>query len=77
MQSFITMYPPHAARDDTDLFPQLRKLVSSNEYDAMAGEFEKKEHRLFGEDGFEQMVQRVARLEAAIGIHDLNQFTPR
>jgi hypothetical protein len=43
----------------------------------MAEELEKKEHRLFGEDGFEQMVQRVARLEAAIGIHDLNQFTPR
>ena len=71
------MYPPHAARDDTDLFPPLRKLVSSNEYDAMAEELENKEHRLFGEDGFEQMVQRVVRLEAAIGIHDLNQFTPR
>jgi hypothetical protein len=43
----------------------------------MAEEFEKKKHRLFGEDGFEQRVQHVARLEAAIGIHDLNQFTPR
>jgi hypothetical protein len=70
-------YILHAARDDTDLIPQLRKLVSSNEYDAMAEELEKKGQRLFGEDGFEQMVQRVARVEPAIEIHDVNQFTPR
>jgi hemerythrin-like domain-containing protein len=76
-QSFITMYRPHAAREDTDLFPKLKDVVSSNEYDAMAEDFEKKEHELFGEDGFEKMVDRVARLEEQMGIHDLNQFTPR
>lgn len=76
MQSFIVMYRPHAAREDTDLFPKLKDLVSSNEYDSMADEFEKEEHRLFGEDGFEKMVDRVARLEQAMGIHDLNQYTP-
>ena len=76
MQSFIAMYRPHAAREDTDLFPKLRELVSEHEYDAMAEDFEKKEHQLFGEDGFEKMVDRVARLEESIGIHDLNQFTP-
>ena len=31
MQSFITMYRPHAAREDTDLFPRLKDVVSSNE----------------------------------------------
>jgi len=75
MQSFITMYRPHAAREDTDLFPKLQKLVSPHEYDAMAETFEKEEHRLFGEDGFEKMVTRVAQLEQRMGIHDLNQFT--
>ena len=77
IQSFITMYRPHAAREDTDLFPLLRGLVSAHEYDAMAEDFEKKEHQLFGEDGFEKMVNRVAQLEESIGIHDLSQFTPR
>jgi hemerythrin-like domain-containing protein len=77
MQSFITMYRPHAAREDTDLFPKLKDVVSSNEYDAMAEDFEKKEHELFGEDGFEKMVARVAGLEQQMGIHDLDQFTPR
>jgi hemerythrin-like domain-containing protein len=77
IRSFIIMYRPHAAREDTDLFPLLRALVSPHEYDAMAEDFEKKEHRLFGEDGFEMMVNRVAGLEQQIGINDLAQFTPR
>lgn len=77
IQSFVTMYRPHAAREDTDLFPKLKDVVSSNEYDAMGEDFEKKEHEMFGEDGFEKMVARVARLEQQIGIHDLDQFTPR
>jgi hemerythrin-like domain-containing protein len=33
MRSFIVMYRPHAAREDTDLFPKLRGLVSANEFD--------------------------------------------
>jgi hemerythrin-like domain-containing protein len=76
MQSFITMYRPHAAREDTDLFPKLKDVVSPHEYDAMAEDFEKEEHRLFGEDGFEKMAARVADLEQKMGIHDLNRFTP-
>ncbi|WFU38778.1 hypothetical protein QA640_30830 [Bradyrhizobium sp. CB82] len=63
MQSFIAIYRPHAAREDTDLFPKLKEVVSSNEYDAMAEDFEKQEHQLFGQDGFEKMAARVAQLE--------------
>ncbi|HLH49398.1 MAG TPA: hemerythrin domain-containing protein [Roseiarcus sp.] len=77
IQSFIAMYRPHAAREDTDLFPKLKALVSANEYDAVAEKFEQKERRLFGEDGFEKMVDRVAALETRMGIHDLSLFTPR
>jgi len=32
--------------------------------------------QLFGQDGFEKMVARVAQLEQQTGIYDLNQFTP-
>ncbi|WFU15706.1 hemerythrin domain-containing protein [Bradyrhizobium sp. CB3481] len=76
IHSFVRMYRPHAAREDTDLFPLLKDVVSPHEYDAMAEDFEKKEHQLFGEDGFEKMAHRVAELEKAIGISDLSQFTP-
>jgi hypothetical protein len=37
----------------------------------------KKENELFGQDGFEKMVDRVAGLEKQLGIYDLAQFTPR
>jgi hemerythrin-like domain-containing protein len=76
MRLFIAMYRPHEAREDTVLFPKLRSVVSANEFDAMADDFEDDEHRKFGEDGFEMMVDRVAGLERALGIYELSKFTP-
>ncbi len=77
LEKFIRMYEPHEAREDTVLFPALHSIVSPHEYDALGEEFEKKEHQLFGEDGFEKMVDRVAGIEKQLGIYDLAQFTPR
>jgi hemerythrin-like domain-containing protein len=76
MRAFIAMYRPHEAREDTELFPKLRSVVSANEFDSMAEDFEKDETRKFGRDGFESMVDRVASIEKAIGINDLAAFTP-
>ncbi len=76
MRSFIAMYRPHAAREDTDLFPKLRTLVSQNEYDAIAEQFERDEKQKFGDDGFEKMVDRVSQIERMIGVDDLAKFTP-
>lgn len=77
MAQFIRMYSPHEAREDTVLFPAFRTIVKGTEYDALGEEFEKKEHQLFGEDGFEKMVDRVAGIEKALGIYELSQFTPK
>jgi hemerythrin-like domain-containing protein len=77
LASFVRMYAPHEAREDTVLFPALRGLVSANEYDALGETFENEEHKKFGQDGFEKMVDRVAELEKTLGIYDLKQFTPR
>ncbi len=71
------MYRPHAAREDTVLFPAFHQVVSGKDYDALGDEFEKKEHQLFGEDGFEKMVDRVAGIEKTLGIYDLARFTPK
>jgi hemerythrin-like domain-containing protein len=76
LQSFVSMYRPHEAREDTDLFPKLRSIVSPHEFDAMAEDFERKERRKFGNDGFESYLDRVAALEQSLGIHDLARFTP-
>lgn len=73
---FISMYRPHAAREDTILFPTFHSIVSPRELDSLGDAFEEKEDQLFGEDGFEKMVGQVAELEKALGIYELAQFTP-
>ena len=77
MQQFIRMYNPHEAREDTVLFPAFRKIVSPHEFDSLGEDFEKKEDELFGGDGFEKMVDKVASIEKRFGIYDLAQFTPK
>jgi hemerythrin-like domain-containing protein len=76
LDMFVRMYEPHEAREDTVLFPEFKKIVSPHEYDALGEEFEKKENQLFGGDGFEKNVARVAELEKQLGIYDLATFTP-
>jgi hemerythrin-like domain-containing protein len=77
LHQFVRMYAPHEAREDTILFPAFRELVSKNEYAAMGEDFEKKEHQLFGKEGFEGMVEKVSEIEKTLGIFDLKLFTPR
>ena len=76
LRSFTRMYRPHAAREDTVLFPAFRDVVGRNAYHELGEQFEDKEHELFGEHGFEKTVAEVARLEGALGIGDLARFTP-
>jgi len=76
LHSFLRMYRPHEAREDTVLFPAFRGLVSGHEYDALGEQFEKKEDELFGEDGFFKVVDQIAELEKRLGIYELAQFTP-
>ena len=77
IRQFVRMYNPHEAREDTVLFPEFRRIVSQNEYDSLGEEFEDQEHKLFGEDGFEKYVDKVAALEKTLGINDLGHFTPQ
>jgi hemerythrin-like domain-containing protein len=76
LRQFVAMYRPHEAREDTVLFPAIRRIVSAHEYAALGEEFEDKEHRLFGEDGFGKIVDEVAGIEKHLGIYDLAKFTP-
>jgi hypothetical protein len=70
------MYRPHAAREDTVLFPAFRELLGGDAYRELGEQLEDGEHARFGEHGFENTVAEVARLEATLGIADLAQFTP-
>lgn len=76
LHKFMTMYRPHEAREDTVLFPQVRSLMSEQEFKKLGEIFEDLEHELFGAHGFEAMVKRVANIEKELGINNLDQFTP-
>jgi hemerythrin-like domain-containing protein len=76
LRSFVRMYRPHASREETVLFPAFRGVVGRAGYRELGEEFEDREHQLFGEDGFDQVVRQVADLERALEIYDLASFTP-
>ncbi|HKE00981.1 MAG TPA: hemerythrin domain-containing protein [Planctomycetota bacterium] len=76
LRGFVRMYRPHAAREDTVLFPAFRDVVGRAEYRELGEKFEDEEHALFGERGFEIAVADVAHIEEALGIADLASFTP-
>ena len=75
LRSFVRMYRPHEAREDTVLFPALHRLIPERQYRALGDRFERREHELFGERGFEGVVDEVAAIEKSLGIYDLAQFT--
>ncbi len=77
LQKFITMYRPHQAQEDTVLFPQLRTLLSDKELKELSAAFEKREHALFGDQGFQTIVKKVTLIEKTVGIYKLEQFTPK
>ena len=77
MQQFIYMYRPHAAREDTVLFPAFRSIVSPAEFNELGEKFEDRETELFGKKGFEKMVESVAEIEKKLGINELSIFTPK
>jgi hemerythrin-like domain-containing protein len=77
LQAFARMYRPHAAREDTVLYPAFRAVISPKEFLDLGEQFEDKEEKLFGKDGFEKVVAQVADLETRLGIYDLSQFTPK
>jgi hemerythrin-like domain-containing protein len=77
MQQFIRMYEPHAAREDTVLFPAFHDLFTEAEFDRLGDQFEEKEHQVLGERGFEGTVKQVAQIEKTLGIYDLAQFTAK
>ena len=77
IEAFLRMYGPHAAREDTVLFPALHKLLSAKQLDELGDKFEAEENRRFGAGGFEKIVEQVATIEKSLGIYDLGQFTPQ
>lgn len=77
LHQFIDMYRPHEAREDTVLFPQVRSLLTEQEFEALGKKFEEWEHQLFGEHGLKSILAQIEDIEKQLGIYKLDQFTPQ
>jgi hypothetical protein len=69
------MYEPHAAREDTIIFPAFKKAVGSRGYHEFGEQFQDIEKREFGGDGFDIALDKVADVERRLGTADLASFT--
>jgi hypothetical protein len=69
------MYGPHTAREDTVLFPAWKAALGAKGYDEMGDQFENLEHKMLGEDGFEDALGRVSKIELAFGLAELTAVT--
>jgi hemerythrin-like domain-containing protein len=75
MESLVTMYRNHAAREDTIVFLAWKKTLPEKELHEMAEKFEEIEHQQFGEDGFDHAVKQIGEIEGMLGLTDISQFT--
>ncbi len=75
LEAFVLMYRNHAAREDTIVFPAWKKHFSDKQLDELSDQFEEIEHKMFGKDGFDDAVEKIAAIETALGYGDLSQFT--
>jgi hemerythrin-like domain-containing protein len=69
------MYENHAARQDTIVFQAWKNALSARQLHEMSEKFEDIEHELFGEDGFEDAVEKIGQVEHMLGFADLDSFT--
>ena len=75
LEGFVRMYEPHAAREDTELFPAWKTALGERGYAEMGEQFEEIEHRTFGGDGFDDALEKIARIEVEFGLADLSTVT--
>jgi hemerythrin-like domain-containing protein len=75
LTGFSRMYEPHAAREDTIVFPAFKEAVGPEHYDAFGEQFEDIEKREFGGDGFDMAVEKIAAVERSLGVENLAEFT--
>jgi len=75
LESMVRMYRPHAAREDTVIFPAWKQTLTAKQLDKMNDKFEDIERQMLGKNGFENAVKQISEIENGLGLGDLAQFT--
>ena len=69
------MYHDHATWEDTVIFHARRKSQSKSRLEELAKKFEEMELQQFGKDGFDDGIERIARVEEVLGLSELSHYT--
>lgn len=77
IHAFSRMYGPHAAREDTELFPRLRDKLDPDAYRSLSERLQSERIERWGERGYAKAIEEVASLEEAVGIGNLALLLPR
>ncbi|MGE5295739.1 MAG: hemerythrin domain-containing protein [Solirubrobacterales bacterium] len=77
LASFYRMYIPHISRENSVAFRAFHEIVPQEQYQDLGEQFEAKERELFGEDGFQRVVEQVTVIEKDLGIDNIAKVTPR
>jgi hemerythrin-like domain-containing protein len=75
LESFVAMYGPHTAREDTVLFPAWKAALGEKGYDEVGDQFEDLERKMLGADGFEHALRHIAAIEDSFGLSNLATVT--
>lgn len=77
LKKSIRVFRPHIDREDTEMFPEFKTVVTAHEFYELGKKFKEIEDQKWGENGHRQMVDKIAKVEKALGINDLGSFTPK
>lgn len=77
LKKSIRVFRPHIDREDTEMFPEFKNVVTPFEFYELGKKFKEIEYQKWGENGHRQMVDKIIHVEKALGINDLDSFTPK
>lgn len=77
LKKSIRVFRPHIDREDTEMFPEFKTVVTPYEFYELGKKFKEIEYQKWGENGHKQMVDKITYVEKALGINDLDSFTPK
>lgn len=77
LKKSIRVFRPHIDREDTEMFPEFKNVVTPYEFYELGKKFKEIENQKWGPNGHRQMVDKLIHVEIALGINELDSFTPK
>ena len=75
--SFVIMYRPHAAWEETVVFPALYDISTENYIDNINMRMHEEDAALMSDPGLHRLMDNLRKIEKAAGTSELEHFTPQ